>query len=435
MTTLPTLILADDLTGACDTGAGFAGYGLRAVVRLPAAEGALPEVDALVISTESRYLPAALAEEATAQVIARLGQGWRVYKKIDSTLRGHPARDLAAVLRGLGIQRALIAPAFPAQARVTRGGIVYVSGKPLAETSFGQEVGSGNLLELFGEWGAARRLSLADVRGDPDALAAKLAQDGLWIADAETDADLTYLARAGLRAGLPVWCGSAGLARALAQELAGQAEPVKLESPREPLLVAAGSRHPSTQAQIGRLEAEGAQVIALTVEDLRIAIRGRRVDTDDSGDREVERQSVAGSQAGEAAAPVGESRDDPAALLEDLARRAVCGLRDGQVVVLCARGAAYQSGAEQMVAASLAEITARVMAAVRPGLLALTGGDTAAAVCERLGCGQIRLLGEVQPGLALGEMLDGACAGQQVVTKAGGFGADSALVELTRQRQ
>jgi uncharacterized protein YgbK (DUF1537 family) len=57
-----------------------------------------------------------------------------------------------------------------------------------------------------------------------------------------------------------------------------------------------------------------------------------------------------------------------------------------------------------------------------PGALLLTGGETAVAVCRALGASGLQLTGELEPGLAVGALLDGPFEGLAVVTKAGSFG-------------
>jgi len=68
----------------------------------------------------------------------------------------------------------------------------------------------------------------------------------------------------------------------------------------------------------------------------------------------------------------------------------------------------------------------------RPGLLVLTGGATARAVCAKLGASGIRLLGGLHPGLPIGHVTGGAWDGVTVITKAGGFGAPNALLDALR---
>ena len=56
----------------------------------------------------------------------------------------------------------------------------------------------------------------------------------------------------------------------------------------------------------------------------------------------------------------------------------------------------------------------------------LTGGDTAVSVVRRLGATGIELESEFEPGVAVGSFFGNTDA--RVLTKAGGFGDDAALV-------
>jgi uncharacterized protein YgbK (DUF1537 family) len=64
-----------------------------------------------------------------------------------------------------------------------------------------------------------------------------------------------------------------------------------------------------------------------------------------------------------------------------------------------------------------------------PGLLVLTGGETARRVTEALGVSGVELLGEVAPGMPVGRLLETETL---VVTKAGGFGGPEAILDALR---
>jgi uncharacterized protein YgbK (DUF1537 family) len=67
-----------------------------------------------------------------------------------------------------------------------------------------------------------------------------------------------------------------------------------------------------------------------------------------------------------------------------------------------------------------------------PRAVVLTGGATARAVSHSLGATSLRLLGELEPGVPIGELQDGAWHGVTVVTKAGGFGTPDTLLDVAR---
>jgi len=267
-------IVADDLTGACDTGSLFAGDGPVPLAVWPAAPS---EARVRVLDTESRAIAVddAVARVARARAMA---PAMRYFKKIDSTLRGHVAIELDALMRSAGVATALVCPAFPAQGRVVVERTLLVDGTPVAETVIGRDasfpaVGSSSVVDVLRAhvdrplaW-----ISLDHVRAGVYSLAARIGRlaGTVMVADAETDADLDALA-AGALAGPPglVLAGAAGLARALAARLALLAKDVTVD-PRGRWLVVAGSRHPATRAQIVAARAAGLRVLATPDESAR----------------------------------------------------------------------------------------------------------------------------------------------------------------------
>jgi uncharacterized protein YgbK (DUF1537 family) len=366
-------IQADDLTGACDTGAPFAVRGLDTLVVVhdgedpPAWTGT--SADVLVIDTETREQSAEEARERARAAGAALKAGSPrvLYKKVDSTLRGCVAAEIDGMLEGSGLGLALLTPAFPAQRRTVIDGCVRVDGRLADETPIARDPAfprtGASVLGLLVAGGVRpiAALPLTTVRRGGDAVAARLECLGwtggrVLAVDAETDADLSVLAE--VARGRPILlAGSAGLATALAErEIPGPAG-VRRVLPRRPLVVVAGSAHPATRAQLSRLSHRaGLDVLA-----------------------PPERQGV----------------DDPVRRRETVAR--------------------------------LADAARLRIEHGRPGAILLTGGETAIAVLRTLGASGLRLAGEIEPGLALGTLAGGPFDGLVVMTKAGGFGDADAL--------
>lgn len=394
-------VVADDLTGAGDTGGAFARHGLATVVSL--GYGRTPPCDVLVVTTESRDLDAETAahragraaEDLLAQAAEDMDLPAWLYKKVDSTLRGHPAAELHAFMDWLGIHEALVAPAFPAQGRTTVGGRQLVDGLPIEQTAFRAEGATSDLLTLFeGErWGKPMPLPLRTVRQGQEAVvqALKDAWPGVVVADAETDDDLATLATAVAGEPSPLLCGSAGLASALTGPLGLRrraAEPDVPEPHRGGVLAIAGSRHPRTAAQVTFAERRGVAVFRPD----RAALEG-----------------------------------DPAAL-DRIAVLLGAYASGGATALLSTDGIGDVETEPRTVASRLAEII-RAVAQEHPlGGLMLSGGDVAMAVCRALGASGVWVRGEVRPGIPHGVLLGGRHAGTPVVTKAGGFGEEDALV-------
>lgn len=177
-------------------------------------------------------------------------------KKIDSTLRGHVAVELAAARRFLGRRSVLLAPSFPAQKRIVRDARLSVGGRPLA----------GDLRALLSGAGLpAAHIDLATVRGDRLAVAlrAVLATGARGIAcDAVIDADLDRIARAGLALRpCPLFVGSAGIARALARTLPRVRPATRPAVALRPVVTVVGSASPVSALQARRLARDSASVL------------------------------------------------------------------------------------------------------------------------------------------------------------------------------
>src|SRR5579863_5731460 len=138
------LILADDLTGAADCAIAFGRRGHAAMVTWgeigDASDRRLP---VLAYDAASRALAAEAAAGRHADALARLsGPGRLLFKKIDSTLRGQPAAEIAAALAHQksrsGSAFGVFAPAFPATGRTTIDGRVRVNGHALEQAEVWQ---------------------------------------------------------------------------------------------------------------------------------------------------------------------------------------------------------------------------------------------------------------------------------------------------------
>ena len=245
---LECLLIADDLTGACDAAVHFARRGYRTHVHL---ESHGEEASVLAISAESRDLSAAELRPDMDGLARRLpiAQARILFKKIDSTLRGNVGAEIAAALTAFGCDAAVITPAFPAMGRTVEGGYL--------------RVGAAEAIDL-----AARLRSQgleACVHVQPGAVSTAIEAGARVISvDAACDRDLDAIALAGLESGRRIlWAGSAGLAAALARTLPWSGPPGPgrpLGTPPRPassVLFCIGSDHPVTVQQQGRLLALG----------------------------------------------------------------------------------------------------------------------------------------------------------------------------------
>ena len=245
---LECLLIADDLTGACDAAVHFARRGYRTHVRL---DSHGEEVSVLAISAESRDLSAAELRRVMDDLAQQLpvAQARILFKKIDSTLRGNVGAEIAAARTAFGCETAVITPAFPAMGRTVEGGYLRVA--------------AAEAIHL-----AARLLSQgveSCAHVPPSAVSAAIQAGARFISvDAACDRDLDTIAAAGLESGRRIlWAGSAGLSSALARTLPWGG-PLALGSPlgtaprpASSVLFCIGSDHPVTVEQQRHLLALG----------------------------------------------------------------------------------------------------------------------------------------------------------------------------------
>lgn len=399
MTTKPQrlTIIADDLTGAADTGAPFAALGFPTAIVLGKTP---PSADVLVVTTNSRDMTVDAAAHANRTAVRQWvtpasagGRGW-VYKKIDSALRGHPAAEIDAVMTALGVRQVLVAPALPHEGRTTVGGRQFLDGVPLEQSGFGDLDIDSDVIGLFNadRCGRATSLGLETVRKGSHAIGAFLAEStaSIIVADAETGPDLDSLARALIHSGISLVAGTAGFARHLAQVLPG-ARHSPPDGPYQPaggVLIIAGSRHEATERQVEHLRNHGLPVVSLA--DHHLA--------------------------------------NQAALRQEVIAPLASALRVGTAIALTTTTLHAPAHDPLHIRQHLGAIVAGLNASVALGGLVLTGGDVAMGVIQALEATAVELGGEIRPALPWGIARLPTGDRLPVATKAGSFGTEDALL-------
>ncbi|RVT96671.1 four-carbon acid sugar kinase family protein [Rhodovarius crocodyli] len=394
------LILADDLTGAADCGIAFAKRGLAATVGWGNGADA-PGAAVLVIDADSRRLSAEAAGIRHRTLLeAHHAPGTLLIKKIDSTLRGQPAQELADTARALRARGAgslaILAPAFPATGRTTEGGCVLINGAPLESTPLwarDHTYESADLVEVMAGVGMQARLVPVETVRDPQAFGAAIraalaeGADAL-VCDAVVPADLGAIATATLPFAEQVfWIGSGGIAAALAGCLPQAAQPCLPPAGQGGVLMVVGSVAEASRAAARKLIATG-EVHHVVVQPESLL--------------------------------AGPPPEEAARISADIAGP----LSRGQDVLV---EIAADADADLSVGAALATALARLLAPAAPHLSGLfaTGGETACALLSELGIHGIDLVDEIEPGVPLG-ITRGAFA-FPVMTKAGAFGGPDTI--------
>jgi 4-hydroxythreonine-4-phosphate dehydrogenase len=392
------VILADDLSGAADCGVACTELGLQTVVALRpglATSGA----DALAIDANTRAMTATKAAEVTEHLAFSYRDHGLVFKKLDSTLRGHLGPELGAMLRARRAVQPeaviIVAPAFPTHGRTTVDGHQRLHGVPLERTEIWRREYSGETasipMMLRARGLRTSLLPLHQVRADIETLSATLHKlaDGcdVIVCDAETEFDLAAVAASSLRLGSRALCaGSAGLARQLV-------EAAHLSRPRAA---------PATPVINGSM----------------LFVIGSR--------SSVSRRQAAVLAVREGVANVA---SDPTATREELlisgaAARLGAALAAGQDTIIWQPETRAMDDAETRDCGGVAALLAAERD--RIGALFATGGETARCLLEALDVEALDLVGEIEPGVPMG--IARGTRRFPVITKAGAFGTDLTLV-------
>jgi uncharacterized protein YgbK (DUF1537 family) len=436
-------IIADDLTGANDTGVQFAkhGYTTRVVI---ASETISPnlsdfgnlakDTEVLVIDTETREIEAITARERVRLVLENLNPTDKdiVYKKIDSTLRGNIGVELTECLHILKRDICIFTPSFPQNRRITVGGYLIVGDQPLGLS----EYYSGNLKPAEASFIPAllqqdtdvpiARIDLGDIITAQDAILRKirdlsLCEYKILVADAINTEELQHLLISSFEfEGSVLYCGSAGLANALAEVYQGKKHSnsnaslrsesetnLVLHKNQESVLIVNGSQRTIVQRQIEYLKNK-IDVFEVNIDVEQIVVN--REILVEHYVTSVTRSLQQGRHIVIHPNPFSPNKQK----LQDTV------LKEGQ----CTRKL------ELTIREFLGELTAKIIDKISVKNIILTGGDTAIGVCSALQMYNLSIVDELLPGipLSVGQVKNGRFL--NIVTKAGGFGEEDALYLL-----
>ncbi|MDR4890280.1 four-carbon acid sugar kinase family protein [Fredinandcohnia sp. QZ13] len=134
-------IIADDLTGANDSGVQLAQHGLKTSVLFDIDRESIHAYEAIVFDTDSRSIDREEAYQKVkdaAQFLKGAGFSY-IFKKLDSTMRGNIGAEIDAVFDVLQPDFMMIAPGYPKNNRTILQSTHYLKGIPLAETEIARD--------------------------------------------------------------------------------------------------------------------------------------------------------------------------------------------------------------------------------------------------------------------------------------------------------
>ncbi|WP_455280211.1 four-carbon acid sugar kinase family protein [[Eubacterium] cellulosolvens] len=404
-------VIADDLTGANDTGVQFSKQGLKTIVLVHA--DSLVELskqaDVIVLDTESRALTKQDAYERVKEAANLLVEAKIsiIYKKIDSTLKGNIGSEIDAVMDATGINPAIVVSAFPANNRVTVGGYQLVNQIPLGRTEAAKDpvtpVTESHVPTIIAAQ-SKRQVGHIDLRTimDIDLLKATLAEKvgkgkEIIVFDAIAQNDLKIIAKSLAQLGLhKLTCGPAGLAEEMPEALGLIAG--------SPVIVISGSLSEVNMRQISNASKSG--IIVLNIDSGKII------------DIEAAQEIKKICEETKTIIKTGKDVIISSALTKN---RVIKDLEKGKTLGL--------SSAEvgKIISSALGKIANEVSKIPNISGLVLTGGTIAIRTLEAMNSFGTEVDDEVSPGIPSAIVRGGPRSGLRIVTKAGAFGDEEAI--------
>ncbi|WP_314619020.1 four-carbon acid sugar kinase family protein [uncultured Selenomonas sp.] len=396
------LIVADDFTGANDTGVQLKRYGIPVEVLLDGKQS--PGDISLVLDTESRALMAGAAGRKVKRMLegVELSEFSFVIKKVDSTLRGNVAEEIAALDAVYQSELIVFAPAFPDLGRTTVRGVHQLHGVRISETEIGCDPKNPVLEDRLEQILRAafeedvRQYGLSEIRGS-----LHLGEARICCFDSETNDDMQGVVRTAMASGKRVlWVGSAAIADMLLRTLRQV----------RPAFAICGSVSDVTRRQIHTTQQAGIHLVSVPVPEFL------------HGDAKKETYVEACSEI--------LHRGGDVVLLSSASYDRTEIERSVQAGKKCGMGLPEIGTYVQNL---LGEIGAAVLEKNEIAGIFLTGGDTAMGFLQRIGARGSSIQEEIAIGIPKMRILGGEYDGMSAVTKAGAFGSDGDLLYALRK--
>lgn len=416
---MKTVVIADDLTGANDTGVQFATKGYSTSVLLNYDMTSQIDVEVVVYDTDSRSLAHDEAYKRVYNMCLRIKQDYHcdlIYKKVDSTLRGNIGAEMDAVYHAFRPDFIVFAPSFPQFGRTIEKGVIHVNDTPLNESNISNDPKNPMKLSYIPDIVKAQSIKfmklieLVELRGDPDILRKKIASYReanipYLLFDAQTIDDIARIVSImNSTDHRIVWSGSAALAKELASiNTTREKSEEKLILVEGPACIVIGSINSQSHLQLDRV-LQDPNVIGFKINPTELLINHPQ-----EKNRILEQVSHIFTIASK----------DIVLYLSSETSDVEKAKRVGESLGLSA------NEISNLISQRLGEISTEMIKIYDLRKLVLAGGDTAKQVCISLGAQEIELIGEVETGVPIGRVANEK--DMFIISKAGGLGTLNVL--------
>ncbi|MDR0584486.1 MAG: four-carbon acid sugar kinase family protein [Treponema sp.] len=398
------LIIADDFTGANDTGVQLCRRGIPVSVVFK--DTMIKGEGSFVVDTESRGLAETEAYNKVSESITHLSFNSfsHVMKKVDSTLRGNIGAETKAIDKYYKPELIIFAPALPDLARTTLDGVHLLNGLPITKTEIARDpktpVTEDNINRLFQKNFSDEtviHIALDSVRKNDYTLD----EGRIFTFDAETNNDMQNIIVKALGTKKRIlWVGTA----AMADNLLGIKQTIA------PALALVASLSSVTRTQVQFAEKQGITLVKAPLYD----ILDKRMEVQKIVDRAVE-----ALKAGKDTIVLSSSTYSA-----------------GEYAKAEAAAKKHGLSAEQMSAYTqklMGGISGYILSKVKVSGIFLAGGDTAMGFFDAAGSEGSLIVTEIAIGIPLMRLRGGRFDNLKAVTKAGAFGKEDAIFYALRK--
>lgn len=391
------LIIADDFTGANDTGVQLARRGIPTSVTLKH-EGIHADSTSYVLDTESRGMSKEKAYSHVKNHVSHIDfSSFRyIIKKVDSTLRGNISMEIKAIDEIYKSELIIFMPALPDLGRTTVDGVHRLHNTPITETELAKDpvkpVKTDRLDALLSEAyeETVTHIGLETIRRG----AISFDKGRIFTFDAETNEDMGAVVCAALSLNKrTLWVGSAAIADSLLEQ----------EMKVYPAMALIASVSEVSRKQVKYAEKNGTSLISIPIYNM--------LENYDASSYVEEALKLLSS--GKDVILLSSATYDRDELERTVKAGELRGMKREEV-----------SEVTQMI---MGEMTKKILEKVKVSGLFLAGGDTAIGFFDRTGAHGSVITGEMSTGIPMMKLSGGMFDGLKVITKAGAFGNEDAV--------
>lgn len=414
------IILADDFTGASDSAIKFKESNIDSKVIWDTDIKPYFMGESLVaLDLDSRNLSGKDAYNKVKIILEQLKEvdNNKIFKKIDSTLRGNIGVEIDAILDSGITKFIVVVPSYPDNQRLVKNGNLYIGSMLLESSYFFKDVEykgvSSSVKDIISSTSKYKvgYINKEEIqKGLKEKISNELNNDiKIFICDAETNNDISQIYKKfnDLNEDF-IWCGSAGLASCIAKSLKTVKSQYKdqIHSYNESVIVSIGTTNNITRKQLNML-LKKTEIIGIEVKPYKLL------------------------HTSNASKEIKKIKNIIIKYLKDKKDIALfTNLSEEENEKLIKYRTLHKLNSRELgekISNGLGLILEEVDKSYKVKTLIMSGGDTAKSIAQNLGYKEYHLIESIEEGMPMG-FLKSENHKILSVTKAGGFGTEISLI-------